>query len=68
MNKEKLQNIFNDFLNQVDKLASMKSKYQNWYDDDWKVILSDDIKSECAELEYAVSNYLIDSLVYGEKE
>ena len=65
MNKEKLNKLFNDFLIKVDKLESMKSKYQNWYDDDWAKLLWDDIKAECAELESDVAN-ILDNLVFGE--
>lgn len=65
MNKEKLQNLFNDFLAKIEKLENLKSKYQNWYDYDWKVILWDDIKAECAELESDVAN-IVDNLIFGE--
>ena len=67
MDKEKLNKLFNDFLAKVDKLENMKAKYQHWYDYDWKQMLSDDIKAECAELEYDLANTIIDSVVYGEK-
>ena len=65
MNKEKLNQLFNDFLIKVDKLESMKSKYQNWYDDNWAKLLWDDIKAECAELESDLAN-MIDNLVFGD--
>lgn len=65
MNKDKLNKLFNDFLIKIDKLESMKSKYQNWYDDDWAKLLWDDIKAACAELESDLAN-MIDNLVFGE--
>lgn len=67
MNKEKIQGLFNDFLAKIEKLENQKSKYQNWYDYDWKQMLSDDIKAECAELEYDLANTIIDIVVFGEK-
>ena len=65
MNKDKLNKLFNDFLIKIDKLESMKSKYQNWYDDDRAKLLWDDIKAACAELESDLAN-MIDNLVFGE--
>lgn len=67
MNKEKLNKLFNDFLAEVEKLENQKSKYEYWYDDEWKVVFKSALKSEIAEFEYKVSNDIIDELVYGEK-
>ena len=67
MNKEKLQSLFNNFLAKIEKIENQKTKYQNWYDYDWKLMLANDIKSECAELEYDLANTIINSVVYGEK-
>lgn len=68
MNKEKLQNLFNDFLATVEKLESKKAKYQKWYDNDWKAIMKSALESELADFEYDLSNAIKDEILFGENE
>lgn len=68
MNKEKLQNLFNKFLVEIEKLENLKAKYQNWYDADWKLIMTNSIDSEWADFEYDLLNAIKDEIIFGENE